>query len=67
MKLLFPVILLSIFYMAYNVYVFGDEAMGGSNQFILLLIGGAIAAIGLGLNKGIRYLKMMINVKFLKT
>ncbi|MBF6607606.1 MAG: Na+/H+ antiporter NhaC [Flavobacterium sp.] len=30
--------------LAYNVYVYGDEATGGSNQFILLL-GGAIAAI----------------------
>jgi len=55
---LIPVILLVIL-LAYNVYVFGDEAMGGSNQFILL-IGGAIAAT-LGLNKGIEF-KMMINV-----
>ena len=30
--------------LAYNVYVFGDEAIGGSNQFILLM-GGAVAAI----------------------
>ena len=30
--------------LAYNVYVFGDDAIGGSNQFILLL-GGAVAAI----------------------
>ena len=55
---LIPVILLVIL-LAYNVYVFGDEAMGGSNQFILL-IGAAIAAT-LGLNKGIEF-KMMINV-----
>ena len=30
--------------LAFNVYVFGDDALSGSNQFILLL-GGAIAAI----------------------
>ncbi len=30
--------------LAYNVYVYGDEALSGSNQFILLL-GGAVAAI----------------------
>lgn len=30
--------------LAYNVYVFGDDSLSGSNQFILLL-GGAIAAI----------------------
>lgn len=30
--------------LAFNVYVFGDDALGGTNQFILLL-GGAVAAI----------------------
>ncbi len=30
--------------LAYNVYVYGDDALSGSNQFILLL-GGAVAAI----------------------
>ena len=30
--------------LAYNVFVFGDEALSGSNQFILLL-GGAVAAV----------------------
>jgi Na+:H+ antiporter, NhaC family len=30
--------------LAYNVWVYGDDSLGGSNQFILLL-GGAIAAI----------------------
>ncbi len=30
--------------LAYNVFVFGDDALSGSNQFILLL-GGAVAAI----------------------
>ena len=30
--------------LAYNVFVFGDASLDGSNQFILLL-GGAVAAI----------------------
>lgn len=30
--------------LAYNIFIFGDEALGGSNQFILLL-GGAVAAM----------------------
>ena len=37
-------ILALICMLAYNVYVFGDLALNGSNQFILLL-GGAVAAI----------------------
>src|SRR5690606_39757657 len=40
---LLPVIVL-VALLAFNVFVFGDEALGGSNQFILL-IGGAFAAI----------------------
>ena len=39
LPLIFLVILLTI-----NVYVFGNDALGGSNQFILL-IGGVFAAI----------------------
>ena len=39
---LFPILLLIIF-LSFNVYVYGDDAMGGSNQFILLL--GAAAGI----------------------
>ena len=39
---LVPVIAL-VAMLAYNVYVFGDDALSGSNQFILLL-GGAVAA-----------------------
>lgn len=42
-KALIPVILL-VAILAFNVYVFGDDALSGSNQFVLLL-GGAIAAI----------------------
>ena len=45
---LFPIVLLIIF-LTFNVYVYGDDAMGGSNQFILLL--GAAAGIGLGILK----------------
>lgn len=33
-----------ILMLAYNVYIFGDDALSGSNQFILLM-GGAVAAI----------------------
>src|SRR5680860_879009 len=40
---LIPVIIL-IGMLAFNVYVFGDDALNGSNQFVLLL-GGAVAAI----------------------
>ena len=40
---LLPVIAL-VSMLAFNVFVFGDDALGGSNQFILLL-GGAVAAI----------------------
>ncbi|UCD62271.1 MAG: Na+/H+ antiporter NhaC [Flavobacteriaceae bacterium] len=40
---LIPVVAL-VGMLAYNVYVFGDDAISGSNQFILLL-GGAVAAI----------------------
>jgi len=40
---LIPVFVL-IAMLAFNVFVFGDDALGGSNQFILLL-GGAVAAI----------------------
>jgi len=40
---LIPVLIL-VAMLAFNVFVFGDDALGGSNQFILLL-GGAVAAI----------------------
>ena len=40
---LLPVITLVIL-LAFNVFVFGDDALGGSNQFILL-IGAAVAAV----------------------
>ena len=46
---LIPVVAL-VLMLAYNVFVFGDDALSGSNQFILLL-GGAVAAIVGFLNK----------------
>ncbi len=56
---LIPVIAL-VGMLAYNVYVFGDEAVGGSNQFILLL-GGAVAAI-VGFFNNVTYKRMLAEV-----
>ena len=52
LPLFFLVVLLS-----YNVIIYGDDALNGSNQFILL-IGGAIAAI-IGFKKKISYNSML--------
>ena len=46
--------------LAYNVYVFGDDALSGSNQFILLL-GAAVAAI-VGFRNKVSYKQMMAEV-----
>jgi NhaC family Na+:H+ antiporter len=35
----------------FNVYVYGDEALSGSNQFVLLL--GAAVALIVGFNKSL--------------
>lgn len=43
---LFPVFAL-IGMLAYNVFVYGDDALGGSNQFILLLGAGVAAVVGI--------------------
>ena len=40
---LIPLICL-VLLLAFNVFVFGDDAISGSNQFVLL-IGGAVASI----------------------
>ncbi|WP_299161923.1 Na+/H+ antiporter NhaC [uncultured Eudoraea sp.] len=56
---LIPVIAL-VGMLAYNVYVFGDDAIGGSNQFILLM-GGAVAAIVGFFNKA-TYKQMLAEV-----
>ncbi len=46
--------------LAFNVYVFGDDALSGSNQFIMLL-GGAVAAI-VGFFNKVDFDKMMDEV-----
>jgi NhaC family Na+:H+ antiporter len=56
---LIPVVLLVVL-LAYNVFVFGDDALSGSNQFILL-IGGAIAAV-VGFFHQVSYNKMLAEV-----
>ncbi|MDC1394682.1 Na+/H+ antiporter NhaC [Flavobacteriaceae bacterium] len=56
---LIPVVLLVVL-LAYNVFVFGDDALSGSNQFILL-IGGAIAAV-VGFYHKVSYEKMLAEV-----
>lgn len=56
---LIPVLALVIM-LAYNVFVFGDDAISGSNQFILLL-GGAVAAIVGYFNK-VSFANMLDNV-----
>jgi len=56
---LLPVFIL-VAMLAYNVFVFGDDALSGSNQFILLLGGAAAAVVGY-FNK-VSYKKMMDEV-----
>ncbi|WP_299623367.1 Na+/H+ antiporter NhaC [uncultured Tenacibaculum sp.] len=56
---LIPVLAL-IGMLAYNVYVFGDDALSGSNQFILLL-GGAVAAL-VGFKNKVSFQLMMDEV-----
>jgi NhaC family Na+:H+ antiporter len=56
---LLPVLILIIL-LAYNVSVFGDDALSGSNQFILL-IGGAVAAI-VGFYNKVSYRRMIDEV-----
>ncbi|MCY4215735.1 MAG: Na+/H+ antiporter NhaC [Flavobacteriaceae bacterium] len=56
---LIPIIAL-IALLSYNVFVFKDDALGGSNQFILLM-GGVIAAI-VGLIYGVPYKTMLEKV-----
>lgn len=58
-RALFPILILVIL-LSYNVIVYGDDALSGSNQFILLL-GGAVAAI-VGFQKNISYNSMLKKV-----
>ncbi len=53
---LLPVVAL-VAMLAYNVFVYGDDALSGSNQFILLL-GGAVAAI-VGFFNKVTYKRMI--------
>ena len=46
-----------ILLLSYNVFVFGESAMDGSNQFILLL--GASVGIFIGIRSGISFKKMI--------
>lgn len=55
-----PVLIL-IALLAYNVFVFGDDALSGSNQFILL-IGAAVAAL-VGFKNNVSYETMMKEVE----
>ncbi len=56
---LIPVVAL-VGMLAYNVYVFGDDALSGSNQFILLM-GGAVAAT-VGFFNKVSYKQMLAEV-----
>jgi len=56
---LIPIVAL-VALLAYNVYVYGDDALSGSNQFILL-IGASIAAI-IGFNNKVSYKNMIEEV-----
>lgn len=56
---LIPVVIL-VAMLAYNVSVYGDDALSGSNQFILLL-GGSVAAI-VGFFNKVSYKKMIEEV-----
>ena len=58
---LIPLVALVIM-LGFNVFVFGDDALGGSNQFVLLL-GGAIAAM-VGFRNKVSYSEMMEEVSF---
>ena len=56
---LLPIVIL-VLLLSYNVLVYGDDALGGSNQFILLL-GAAVAGI-VGFYYKIGYQKMIDKV-----
>lgn len=56
---LLPILVL-VALLSYNVWVYGDDALSGSNQFILL-IGGAFAAV-IGFLKKISYNRMIQKV-----
>ncbi len=59
LEALIPVIAL-VGMLAYNIFVFGDDALSGSNQFVLLL-GAAVAAI-VGFKNKVSYKRMLEEV-----
>ena len=54
-----PIIIL-VGLLAYNVFIFGDDSLSGSNQFILL-IGGAVASV-VGFRNKVSFSRMMDEV-----
>ena len=56
---LVPVLFL-VALLAFNVFVYGDDALGGSNQFVLLL-GAAVAAV-VGFRNGVSYTAMLESI-----
>ena len=56
---LIPLVILTLM-LTYNIYIFGDNALNGSNQFILL-VGGAVAGIVGVINK-VSYAHMLQKV-----
>ena len=54
-----PIIAL-VLLLSLNVSIYGDDALGGSNQFILLLAGAVAAIVGFG--QKIRYKDMLLQV-----
>jgi len=56
---LFPVLIL-VGLLAYNIFIFGDSSLGGSNQFILLL--GAAEAAVVGFRNKVSYKQMLEEV-----
>tara|TARA_R110000787_G_scaffold3540_3_gene13794 strand:+ start:2185 stop:3669 length:1485 start_codon:yes stop_codon:yes gene_type:complete len=56
---LVPIVVL-VGMLAYNVFIFGDDSLSGTNQFILLL-GGAVAAI-VGFRNKVSFSRMMEEV-----
>lgn len=59
LEALLPVLFL-VGLLAYNIFIFGDASLGGSNQFILL-IGAAFAAI-VGFKNKVKFAQMMEEV-----
>src|SRR5690606_4787917 len=56
---LLPVVVL-VGMLAYNVFIYGDDSLNGTNQFILLM-GGAVAAI-VGVWNKVSYTQMLSEV-----